>query len=144
MCLFNIHFTSRGRSCSLSFRPLPSSVFFGCVRVVTVGVLGSNLRPKLLQETEGKKEARERSENWRQEQVDGVSKRNDGAAGTCPGKNAPSFRCQKCEVEHLWSPCSFSVPASAVAPVCGVSSPPRQRPHSRLKAARGVLLMVWR
>ena len=80
-----------------SFPPdlVPSSVFFGCVRLVTVGVFRSNLRPQLLLETEVKKEPREKKENRRQEATDGVSRRNDGAAGTCPGKNTSRARCHE-------------------------------------------------
>ena len=139
---------SRGRSSRFGyvsftvvhFRPdiVPSSVFFGCVRLVTVGVFGSNLRPQLLLETEVKKEPREKKENRRQEATDGVSRRNDGAAGTCPGKNTSRARCHERGAEYLWSPCCLLRPG-----LSGCSSPrcelfPRQRPHSPQLAARDV------
>lgn len=69
------------------------SVFSGKARKVTVG--RSNVRPqRVLSEVESKKAAKT-DEVRSREQRFAVGKRDDGAAGTCPGKSSSLACCHE-------------------------------------------------
>lgn len=92
--IFILDSTSRGGSERFGSRPFS---VFGFLRVHSSGngrMFGSNLRQKLLRGVKGRKIGE-------QEAIDGVWKQNDGAAGTCPGKNTSAVRCHEREAEYL-------------------------------------------